>query len=207
MASSALLSLASPQKAVSPYERKPNKRRSRSAKKESEARALGVLHMLKKSDDTEWGKLSHALDRGVSKDEDMSAILKANRLWALENRKASPGFFDSTAHKQTPKWFYIGCSDSRVPAATVMGLSAGDVFVHRNVGALAPGNDLNSLSALEYAVAVLKVEHIIVVGHYDCGAVRASMQRRDHGRKPYHQMCDSVSRVLFTGPPFSDRPC
>jgi len=92
-----------------------------------------------------------------------------------------PDFFEKLGKGQAPKYLYFGCSDSRVPATDILGLGPGELFVHRNVGNLVPGNDLNALSVLEYAVAHLGVTDIIVTGHYDCGAVRASTKRQDLG--------------------------
>ena len=92
-----------------------------------------------------------------------------------------PDFFKKIGGKQVPKYLYIGCSDSRVPANEILGLGPGEVFVHRNVGNLVIGSDLNVLSVIEFAVKVLGVRHIIVTGHYDCGAVIASTKHQDLG--------------------------
>ncbi|MDE2357562.1 MAG: carbonic anhydrase [Alphaproteobacteria bacterium] len=101
--------------------------------------------------------------------------LKANnRRWAAGKLEADPGFFQRLVGQQTPDYLWIGCSDSRVPANEIVGLDPGEVFVHRNVGNLAPPQDANYLSVLQFAVDVLKVRHVLVVGHYGCGGVAAA---------------------------------
>ena len=98
--------------------------------------------------------------------------LKANnRAWAERKVAADPGFFKRLEAQQAPEYLWIGCSDSRVPANEIVGLDPGEMFVHRNVANLAPPQDANYLSVLQFAVDVLKVKHIIVVGHYGCGGV------------------------------------
>lgn len=114
-------------------------------------------------------------------DADIAQLLKNNKQWVKDSQEKDPDFFKRIGDKQAPKYLYIGCSDSRVPANEILGLLPGEVFVHRNVGNLVVGSDLNVLSAVEFAVEHLKVEHIIVAGHYDCGAVRASMAQQDLG--------------------------
>lgn len=103
-------------------------------------------------------------------------LFDANRVWADRMREADPQFFDRLTHQQAPEYLWIGCSDSRVPANQIVGLVPGEVFVHRNIAnVLAPG-DLNSNSALQFAVDMLKVKHVIVCGHYGCGGVRAALE-------------------------------
>jgi carbonic anhydrase len=98
-----------------------------------------------------------------------------NRAWAAEMERTRPGFFTSLVKQQTPKFMWIGCSDSRVPANQITGLEPGEVFVHRNVANVVVHSDLNALSAIQFAVDMLKVEHIMVVGHYGCGGVLAAL--------------------------------
>ena len=99
-----------------------------------------------------------------------------NRAWAAEMERTRPGFFTSLTKQQTPKFMWIGCSDSRVPANQITGLEPGEVFVHRNVANIVVHSDLNALSAIQFAVDMLKVEHIMVVGHYGCGGVMTALQ-------------------------------
>ena len=98
-----------------------------------------------------------------------------NRAWAAEMEATRPGFFTGLVKQQTPKYMWIGCSDSRVPANQITGLEPGEVFVHRNVANIVVHSDLNALSAIQFAVERLKVEHIMVVGHYGCGGVQAAL--------------------------------
>lgn len=111
---------------------------------------------------------------------DIAKLLVDNKKWVEEGKK-DPDFFEKIGGKQVPKYLYIGCSDSRVPANEILGLGPGEVFVHRNVGNLVIGNDLSVLSVIEFAVKVLDVKHILVAGHYDCGAVHASVKHQDLG--------------------------
>jgi carbonic anhydrase len=120
--------------------------------------------------------------------------LKAkNRVWAAGKVAVDPGFFARLESQQAPEYLWIGCSDSRVPANEICGLDPGEMFVHRNVGNLAPPQDANYLSVLQFAVDVLQVKHIIVVGHYGCGGVRAAVdgERRglvDHWLHPIREV-------------------
>lgn len=98
-----------------------------------------------------------------------------NRAWAAQIERDRPGFFTSLVKQQTPKYMWIGCSDSRVPANQITGLEPGEVFVHRNVANVVVHSDLNALSTIQFAVDLLKVEHIMVVGHYGCAGVKAAM--------------------------------
>jgi carbonic anhydrase len=108
--------------------------------------------------------------------------LKANnRNWAAGKIAADPGFFKRLEGQQAPKYLWIGCSDSRVPANEIVGLDPGELFVHRNVANLAPPQDANYLSVLQFSVEVLQVEHILVVGHYGCGGVAAAVDGKRRG--------------------------
>jgi carbonic anhydrase len=99
-----------------------------------------------------------------------------NRAWAARMEAERPGFFTSLVAQQTPKYMWIGCSDSRVPANQITGLEPGEVFVHRNVANIVVHSDLNALSAIQFAVERLKVEDIMVVGHYGCSGVQAALE-------------------------------
>jgi carbonic anhydrase len=108
--------------------------------------------------------------------------LKANnRAWSERKLSADPGFFKRLEGQQAPEYLWIGCSDSRVPANEIVGLDPGELFVHRNVANLAPPQDANYLSVLQFAVDVLKVKHIMVVGHYGCGGVAAAVDGKRRG--------------------------
>ena len=111
----------------------------------------------------------------------IDALLQNNRNWSAAKIKADPRFFARLENQQSPKFLWIGCSDSRVPANEIVGLDPGELFVHRNVANLAPPQDANYLSVLQFAVEVLKVEHILVVGHYGCGGVAAAVDDKRHG--------------------------
>jgi carbonic anhydrase len=106
----------------------------------------------------------------------LSDLLTNNRAWAEEMLRQDPEFFTRLAQRQAPQYLWIGCSDSRVPANQIVGLLPGDMFVHRNVANVIVHTDLNSLSAIQFAVDVLKVRHIIVCGHYGCGGVLAALR-------------------------------
>ncbi len=103
-------------------------------------------------------------------------LLDNNRAWAARMEQQRPDFFTRLAQQQTPKYLWIGCSDSRVPANEITGLDPGEVFVHRNVANVVVHSDLNALSVIQFAVDHLKVEHIMVVGHYGCGGVLAALR-------------------------------
>jgi carbonic anhydrase len=111
------------------------------------------------------------------RNENLSHLFDFNRAWAKQMREIDPTYFDKLAQLQTPEYLWIGCSDSRVPANQIVGLLPGEVFVHRNVANVVVHTDLNSLSVIQYAVDVLKVKHIMVVGHYGCGGVLAALNR------------------------------
>lgn len=104
-----------------------------------------------------------------------------NKAWSEKRVAQDPAYFTRLAHQQSPRYLWIGCSDSRVPANEIVGLEPGEVFVHRNIANLVVHSDLNCLSVLQYAVEVLKVEHVMVVGHYGCGGVHAVVEKRSTG--------------------------
>ena len=106
---------------------------------------------------------------------ELRELLERNKAWAEQVRAEDPGFFKRLSTQQAPKYLWIGCSDSRVPANQIMGLAPGEVFVHRNIANVVVHTDLNCLSTIQFAVDLLKVEHILVVGHYGCSGVHASM--------------------------------
>ncbi|HUC62667.1 MAG TPA: carbonic anhydrase [Alphaproteobacteria bacterium] len=108
-------------------------------------------------------------------------LLAQNRAWAARKVAGDADFFRRLARQQTPEYFWIGCADSRVPANEIVDLDPGEMFVHRNVANLAPPQDANYLSVLQFAVDVLKVKHIIVVGHYGCGGVAAAVDGKRRG--------------------------
>ncbi|MBP6097139.1 MAG: carbonate dehydratase [Methyloversatilis sp.] len=132
-------------------------------------------------------------------------LFEANRKWAERMRADDPQFFKHLATLQSPEYLWIGCSDSRVPANQIVGLIPGEVFVHRNVANLVVHTDLNCLSVMQYAVDVLKVKDILVVGHYGCGGVRAALQEMRFGlidnwlrnvedvRNKHRELLDAVS--------------
>jgi len=103
-------------------------------------------------------------------------LFRNNRVWAEEMTRQDPGFFARLSSQQAPRYLWIGCSDSRVPANQIVGLPPGEMFVHRNVANVVAHTDLNCLSTIHFAVEVLRVEHVIVCGHYDCGGVRAALR-------------------------------
>ncbi len=113
--------------------------------------------------------------------QEIESLFERNRRWAEAVTQEDPGFFDRLAKLQTPEYLWIGCSDSRVPANQITGLLPGEVFVHRNIANLVVHSDLNCLSVIQYAVDVLQVRHILVVGHYGCGGVKAAMEKQRHG--------------------------
>ena len=108
--------------------------------------------------------------------KDLNNLLENNRAWAEGIKQRDPEFFQTLAKQQSPKYLWIGCSDSRMPATQLIGLMPGEVFVHRNVANVVVHTDFNCLSVMQFAVDVLKVNHIIVCGHYGCGGVQAAMQ-------------------------------
>ena len=108
-------------------------------------------------------------------DKNLDTLFNNNIAWADRIRAEHPGFFEKLARQQNPEFLWIGCSDSRVPANEIVGLMPGEVFVHRNIANVVVHTDLNCLSVIQFAVDVLKVQHIMVVGHYGCGGVRAAL--------------------------------
>lgn len=112
---------------------------------------------------------------------DLSALFERNREWAARVESASPGFFTGLLAQQRPRFMWLGCADSRVPANELVDLLPGEMFVHRNVANLLVHSDLNALSVVQYAVDVLGVEHIIVVGHSNCGGIRAALADQRSG--------------------------
>jgi len=126
-----------------------------------------------------FGKLPQFFER-ARPSSPLSELLKRNQAWANEVRNVDGKFFERLARQQTPKYMWIGCADARVPANTIVGLPIGSIFVHRNVANLVNHTDFNCLSAIEYAVKVLKVEHVLVVGHYGCAGVRSALSEQRH---------------------------
>jgi carbonic anhydrase len=108
-------------------------------------------------------------------------LLARNRAWATARTREDPAFFERLVTQQSPKFLWIGCSDSRVPANEIVGLAPGELFVHRNVGNLVIHTDLNCLAVLQYAVDVLHVEHVIVCGHYGCGGIQSALENQRLG--------------------------
>src|SRR5258708_792239 len=111
----------------------------------------------------------------------LTHLVDNNRAWSKQMTRQDAAFFRRLSEQQAPKFLWIGCSDSRVPANEIVGLLPGELFVHRNVANLVVHTDLNCLSVIQYAVQILKVEHIIVCGHYGCGGVRAVVENQDLG--------------------------
>jgi len=111
----------------------------------------------------------------------LKVLLEQNRIWSAKVRQRNPKFFETLAAQQAPRFLWIGCSDSRVPANEIVDLPPGALFVHRNVANVVVHTDLNCLSVLQFAVDVLKVEHVLVVGHYGCGGVHAAYQAQPLG--------------------------
>jgi carbonic anhydrase len=111
----------------------------------------------------------------------LDVLFEKNRDWALSVKKSDPLFFEKLSAQQSPEYLWIGCSDSRVPANQIVGLMPGEIFVHRNVANMVVHTDLNCLTVLQYAVDVLQVKHVMVVGHYGCGGVAAAYENADNG--------------------------
>ena len=113
--------------------------------------------------------------------KDLHRLLDQNRAWAESIKASDPDFFQALAKQQNPRFLWIGCADSRVPSTQLAGMKPGEMFVHRNVANLVVHTDFNCLSVMQYAVDVLKVEHIIVCGHDGCGGVKAAMSNLQFG--------------------------
>ncbi|MFZ0064022.1 MAG: carbonate dehydratase [Pyrinomonadaceae bacterium] len=113
--------------------------------------------------------------------KDLKELLENNRAWAEGIKARDPEFFQKLAQQQNPRYLWIGCSDSRVPSTQLVGLPPGEMFVHRNVANVVVHTDVNCLSVLQFAVDVLKVDHVIVCGHYGCGGVQAAMDNLQLG--------------------------
>lgn len=111
----------------------------------------------------------------------LSELFEQNHLWSLRQLQNDPAYFQRLAKLQAPKYLWIGCSDSRVPANQITGLNPGEIFVHRNIANVIVHTDLNCLSVVHYAIKVLRVEHVIVCGHYGCGGVRAALDGQSNG--------------------------
>ena len=109
--------------------------------------------------------------------DSLKPLFDNNRAWARRVLDQNPDFFQALSRQQSPKYLWIGCSDSRVPANEIIGLPPGEVFVHRNIANVVVHTDLNCLSVMQFAVDVLRVEHVMVVGHYGCGGVRAALRQ------------------------------
>ena len=107
---------------------------------------------------------------------ELNNLFANNRSWAADIQRRRPGFFTDLANQQRPKYMWIGCSDSRVPANEITGLDPGEVFVHRNIANVVVHSDLNALSTIQFAVERIKVEHVMVVGHYGCSGVQAALE-------------------------------
>ena len=107
---------------------------------------------------------------------ELNNLFANNRAWAADIQRRRPGFFTDLANQQRPKYMWIGCSDSRVPANEITGLDPGEVFVHRNVANVVVHSDLNALSTIQFAVERIEVEHVMVVGHYGCSGVQAALE-------------------------------
>jgi len=115
----------------------------------------------------------------------LDTLFDKNREWAESVKLDDPEFFEKLAAQQNPEYLWIGCSDSRVPANQIVGLMPGEIFVHRNVANMVVHTDFNCHTVLKYAIEVLKVKHVIVVGHYGCGGIKAAYDNVDHGMIDY----------------------
>ena len=112
---------------------------------------------------------------------DIKQVFKNNQDWISKQTEIDGNYFENLSQGQSPTILYIGCSDSRVTAEELMGLQPGQVFVHRNIANMVPNTDLSVMSVINYAVSILKVDHVVVCGHYGCGGIKAAMQQSDLG--------------------------
>ncbi len=122
-------------------------------------------------------------------------LLIENKAWVKEKLQQNPNFFKNLSEIQSPKFLWIGCSDSRVPANEITNTDPGEIFVHRNIANMVVNTDLNLLSVLQYAVEALEVEHIIVCGHYDCGGVKAAIE--NHGMGLINKWLINIKDVYY----------
>jgi len=130
---------------------------------------------------------------------DLSKVFQNNKKWIEEKLAVDANYFETLGKGQNPELLFIGCSDSRVTAEELMGLGPGEVFVHRNIANMVSGIDLNVMSVVEYAVVYLKVNHVVVCGHYECGGVKAAMQSADLGiLNPWLRNIRDVFRIHKT---------
>ena len=137
---------------------------------------------------------------------DLEDLFAHNREWAARMEQERPGFFTGLLQQQSPRYMWIGCSDSRVPANQITGLEPGEVFVHRNVANVVVPTDLNCLYTIQYAVDMLRVEHVMVVGHYGCGGVQAALEGvrvglADNWLRHVRDVADRHARMLAAADP------
>eukprot|EP00164_Ancoracysta_twista_P004434 GFYU01005984.1.p1 GENE.GFYU01005984.1~~GFYU01005984.1.p1 ORF type:complete len:337 (-),score=77.79 GFYU01005984.1:102-1112(-) len=179
------------------YQRASNHVAKRFFKNSTEPKLAGIQTAVQREAGSPcWNEMEHKQNKTYStdnngvwnsddidyvEDRDIVNVLRENRKWVDKMKQDDPDFFVKMGEGQAPPYLYIGCSDSRIPANEIMGLRAGDVFVHRNVANLVVASDMNLLSVIEFAIGVLGVKHICLVGHYDCGGVKASLKVQDHG--------------------------
>jgi carbonic anhydrase len=132
---------------------------------------------------------------------ELAPLLERNRLWAEEMSARDPEFFLRLSRQQAPQYLWIGCSDSRVPATTIVGLAPGEVFVHRNVANLVKNDDANCLAVMQFAVDILKVRHVIVCGHYGCSGIQVALSGRRLGQSdPWLKEVRELAHAHRAGP-------
>ncbi len=154
-------------------------------------------------------------EKSNDSDKVIAELFANNRQWAQSILAEDPKFFQRLAQQQNPEYLWIGCSDSRVPANEILGMLPGDIFVHRNIANVVVHTDLNCLSVIQFAVDVLRVRHIIVTGHYDCGGVKAAVERRKYGLadnwlrhvQDVQQKHEEHLQRIEPGKAFQDRMC